>query len=53
LSRPFGSSGVRGLVINASGTEPLIRFTVKGESLKAAKDIMEKGTASVKKHVED
>jgi phosphoglucosamine mutase len=41
------------LLIRASGTEPLIRLTVEGESLKAARDIMEKGTALVKKHVED
>jgi len=41
------------LLIRASGTEPLIRLTVEGESLKAAKDIMGKGTALVKKHVED
>jgi phosphoglucosamine mutase len=40
-------------LIRASGTEPLIRLTVEGESLKAAKDIMSKGTALVKKHVED
>ena len=41
------------VLIRASGTEPLIRLTVEGESLKAAKDIMGKGTALVKKHVED
>ena len=41
------------LLIRASGTEPLIRLTVEGESLKAAKDIMSKGTALVKKHVGD
>ncbi len=41
------------LLIRASGTEPLIRLTVEGESLKAAKDIMRKGTAIVKKHIED
>jgi phosphoglucosamine mutase len=40
------------LLIRASGTEPLIRLTVEGESLKAAKDIMGKGTALVKKRVE-
>ena len=40
------------LLIRASGTEPLIRLTVEGESLKAAKDIMSKGTALVKEHVE-
>jgi len=41
------------VLIRASGTEPLIRLTVEGESLKAAKDIMSKGTALVKKHVGD
>jgi phosphoglucosamine mutase len=41
------------LLIRASGTEPLIRLTVEGESLKAAKDIMSKGTALVKKHVKE
>jgi phosphoglucosamine mutase len=41
------------LLIRASGTEPLIRLTVEGESLKAARDIMEKGTALVRKYVED
>jgi phosphoglucosamine mutase len=40
-------------LIRASGTEPIIRLTVEGESLKAAKDIMSKGTALVKEHVED
>lgn len=53
MGRLFGSSGVRGLVIRASGTEPFIRLTVEGESLKAATNIMEKETALVKKHVED
>ncbi len=41
------------LLIRASGTEPLIRLTVEGESLKAAKDIMSKGTALIKEHVRD
>ena len=41
------------LLIRASGTEPVIRLTVEGESLKAARDIMGKGKALVKKHVED
>ena len=41
------------LLIRASGTEPLIRLTVEGESLKAASDIMKKGTALIKEQVED
>jgi phosphoglucosamine mutase len=41
------------VLIRASGTEPLVRLTVEGESLKAAKDIMGKGTALVQKCVED
>ena len=41
------------LLIRASGTEPLIRLTVEGESLKAAKDIMNKGATLVKEHAED
>jgi phosphoglucosamine mutase len=41
------------LLVRASGTEPLIRLTVEGESLKAANDIMKKGTVLIKKHVED
>jgi phosphoglucosamine mutase len=41
------------LLIRASGTEPLIRLTVEGESLKVARDIMEKGKALFKKHIED
>jgi len=40
------------LLIRASGTEPLIRLTVEGESLKVASDIMAQGKALVKKHVE-
>ncbi len=40
------------LLIRASGTEPLIRVTVEGESLKVANDIMQQGNALVKKHVE-
>jgi len=31
------------LLIRPSGTEPVIRVTVEGESLKAASDIMERG----------
>ncbi len=41
------------LLIRASGTEPLIRLTVEGESLKVAEDIMSKGTALVKEYFED
>ena len=41
------------LLVRASGTEPLIRLTVEGESLKAAKDIMGKGTALVNRRVEE
>ena len=37
------------LLIRASGTEPLIRITVEGESLKAARDIMEKGKVFIHK----
>ena len=39
------------ILIRASGTEPLIRLTVEGESLKAAKDIMAKGKTTVKNSI--
>jgi phosphoglucosamine mutase len=39
------------ILVRASGTEPLVRLTVEGESLKAAKEIMKKGLAFVKKLV--
>lgn len=39
------------LLIRASGTEPLIRLTVEGESLKAANAIIQKGKTLVKEHV--
>ena len=39
------------VLIRASGTEPLIRLTVEGESLKAARDIMKKGVSLVKEHL--
>jgi phosphoglucosamine mutase len=41
------------LLIRASGTEPLIRVTVEGESLKAANDIMGRGTVLVKNQYEE
>jgi phosphoglucosamine mutase len=41
------------VLIRASGTEPLVRLTVEGESLKAADGIMQKGVAMVKAHVGD
>jgi phosphoglucosamine mutase len=39
------------ILVRASGTEPLVRLTVEGESLKAAKEILQKGVALVKKLV--
>jgi phosphoglucosamine mutase len=39
------------VLVRASGTEPLIRLTVEGESLKAAKQIMEKSTRMIQKLV--
>jgi phosphoglucosamine mutase len=40
------------LLVRASGTEPLIRLTVEGESPEAAKDITQKATALIQKQVE-
>ncbi|MGA3290311.1 MAG: phosphoglucosamine mutase [Candidatus Bathyarchaeia archaeon] len=40
------------LLIRASGTEPLIRLTVEGESLAVANNITAKATAVIKKEVE-
>ena len=40
------------LLIRASGTEPLIRLTVEGESQAVAKELMRKATALIRKHVE-
>jgi phosphoglucosamine mutase len=40
------------VLIRASGTEPLIRLTVEGESLKAAKKIMEESAKVVSRCVE-
>jgi len=39
------------VLARASGTEPLVRLTVEGESLKAAKRIMEKSTKMMRKLV--
>ena len=41
------------LLIRASGTEPLIRLTVEGESLKVAQDIMSRGIELVKTKIGD
>jgi phosphoglucosamine mutase len=41
------------LLIRASGTEPLIRLTVEGESLKAANDIMGRGKELVNEQFEE
>ncbi len=41
------------VLIRASGTEPLIRLTVEGESLKAAENILKRGVELVKEHVGD
>ena len=40
------------LLVRASGTEPLIRLTVEGESVQAAKDITQKATALIHKQIE-
>jgi phosphoglucosamine mutase len=39
------------VLIRASGTEPLIRLTVEGESLNAARDIINKGVSLVNQYV--
>jgi len=41
------------VLVRASGTEPLIRLTVEGESLKTAKAIMDRALAAVKRALED
>ncbi len=40
------------LLVRASGTEPLIRLTVEGQTVAAAKDITQKTTALIHKQVE-
>ncbi|MEM1540873.1 MAG: phosphoglucosamine mutase [Candidatus Bathyarchaeia archaeon] len=40
------------VLVRASGTEPLIRLTVEGESLKTAEAIMDRALAAVKRVVE-
>ncbi len=40
------------LLIRASGTEPLIRLTVEGESTKVAKGLMHKATALIQQQIE-
>jgi phosphoglucosamine mutase len=40
------------LLVRASGTEPLIRLTVEGESLAVARDITQKATELIQKQVE-
>jgi phosphoglucosamine mutase len=39
------------VLVRASGTEPLIRLTVEGESLRRAKQIMEESESIVRRHV--
>ena len=36
------------ILVRASGTEPLIRLTVEGESSKGAEEIMKKGSALIR-----
>jgi phosphoglucosamine mutase len=40
-------------LVRASGTEPLIRLTVEGKTIQAAKDITRKATAIVQKEIEE
>jgi phosphoglucosamine mutase len=39
------------ILVRASGTEPVVRLTVEGESLKVAKGIMEKGMKLIKETI--
>jgi phosphoglucosamine mutase len=41
------------VLVRASGTEPVLRLTVEGESLSAAKEIMGKTVAVVKRFAEE
>jgi phosphoglucosamine mutase len=41
------------ILVRASGTEPVIRLTAEGETLRAAKDIIGKGVALVRKLVRE
>ncbi len=41
------------LLVRASGTEPLIRLTVEGKTMQAAKDITQKATELVQKGIEE
>jgi phosphoglucosamine mutase len=41
------------LLVRASGTEPLIRLTVEGKTMQAAKDITQRSTAIVQKEIEE
>jgi len=41
------------VLVRASGTEPLVRLTVEGESLKGAKEIMQRGVALVQRTVKE
>lgn len=38
------------ILVRASGTEPMIRLTVEGESLKTAREIMKEAVVCVKRH---
>jgi phosphomannomutase len=40
-------------LVRASGTEPVIRLTAEAETLRAAKDIIVKGVALVRKLVKE